>query len=77
MMMSEQEKDALIEAQKQVIGMLFEVVKRLQANSNLDSEYLQIISSGHTRDDNRLDDILSERQENAEIIGRLLKELDT
>ena len=43
--MSESEKDQLIEAQKQVIGILFEVVKRLQANNDLDEEYFQIISN--------------------------------
>ena len=42
--MSESSKDELIEAQKQVIGILFEVVKRLQANNDLDDEYFQIIS---------------------------------
>ena len=42
--MSETSKDELIEAQKQVIGILFEVVKRLQSNNDLDEEYFQIIS---------------------------------
>ena len=31
--MSESEKDQLIDAQKQVIGILFEVIKRLQTNT--------------------------------------------
>ncbi len=75
--MSEQQKDELIEAQKQVIGILFEAVKRLQANNNLDSEYLQIISSGKSEDGKaRLGQILSERQENARIVGRLLEQLE-
>mgnify|MGYP001597212737 CR=1 FL=1 len=43
--MSEKSKDELIDAQKQVIGILFEVIKRLQANNDLDEEYFQIISS--------------------------------
>ena len=33
--MSETEKDELIDAQKQVIGILFEVIKRLQTNNCL------------------------------------------
>ena len=37
--MSEKNKDELIEAQKQVIGILFEIIKRLQANNDLDDEY--------------------------------------
>jgi len=42
--MSETSKDELIEAQKQVIGILFEIIKRLQENNDLDEEYFQIIS---------------------------------
>nr|AIE98471.1 hypothetical protein [uncultured marine thaumarchaeote KM3_05_H05] len=42
--MSETEKDELIDAQKQVIGILFEVIKRLQTNNDLDEEYFQIIT---------------------------------
>jgi len=75
--MSEQGKDELIEAQKQVIGILFEAVKRLQANNDLDSEYLRIISSGKSEQSKtRLEEILSERQENARIVGRLLEQLE-
>ncbi len=75
--MSEQQKDELIEAQKQVIGILFEAVKRLQANNDLDSEYFQIIASGKSEDGKaRLGQILSERQENARIVGRLLEQLE-
>ena len=44
--MSETSKDELIEAQKQVIGILFEIIKRLQENNDLDEEYFQIISIG-------------------------------
>ena len=47
--MSETEKDELIDAQKQVIGILFEVIKRLQANNDLDEEYFQIISNGYQK----------------------------
>ena len=38
--MSETEKDELIDEQKQVIGILFEVIKRLQANKDLDEDLL-------------------------------------
>ena len=41
--MSESEKDQLIDAQKQVIGILFEVIKRLQTNNDLDEEYFKIM----------------------------------
>ena len=46
--MSNVEKDELIEAQKQVIGILFEVIKRLQTNNDLDDEYFQLISTNKT-----------------------------
>ena len=42
--MSETEKDELIDAQKQVIGILFEVIKRLQTNNDLDEEYFEIMT---------------------------------
>ena len=70
------EKDELIDAQKQVIGILFEVIKRLQANNDLDEEYFQIISNEKT-DDKRIDQITSERTENAKIVSRLLEQLET
>ena len=74
--MSETEKDELIDAQKQVIGILFEVIKRLQANNDLDEEYFQIISNG-TKNDIRIKKIMNERTENAKIVGRLLEQLET
>ena len=76
--MSETSKDELIEAQKQVIGILFEVVKRLQANNDLDEEYFQIISIEKKTKQNkeRLENILKERTENAKIVGRLLEKLE-
>jgi len=40
--MSESEKDQLIDAQKQVIGILFEVIKRLQTNNDLDENILKL-----------------------------------
>ena len=67
-------KDELIEAQKQVIGILFEVIKRLQANNDLDDEYFQIIANDE-QNEIRLKEILDERTENAKIVGRLLEQL--
>ena len=74
--MSESSKDELIDAQKQVIGILFEVIKRLQANNDLDEEYFQIISKGD-KNDIRINKIMNERTENAKIVGRLLEQLET
>ena len=76
--MSESSKDELIEAQKQVIGILFEIVKRLQANNDLDDEYFQIISDSNKAKKNkkRLDEILKERTENAKVVRRLLEKLE-
>ena len=74
--MSESNKDELIDAQKQVIGILFEVIKRLQANNDLDEEYFQIISK-EDKNDIRIDEIMCERTENAKIVGRLLEQLET
>ena len=74
--MSEKSKDELIEAQKQVIGILFEVIKRLQANNDLDEEYFQIISSRDKTKNQRVTKILDERKENALIVGRLLEQLE-
>ncbi|RMW38385.1 MAG: hydrolase [Nitrosopumilus sp.] len=72
--MSETEKDELIDAQKQVIGILFEVIKRLQSNSDLDEEYFEIVTKKDSNE-TRLNEILNERQENAKIVGRLLEQL--
>ncbi len=74
--MSEKSKDELIDAQKQIIGILFEVIKRLQANNDLDDEYFQIIAKGN-KNETRLKKILNERTENAKIVGRLLEQLET
>lgn len=74
--MSHDTKDELIEAQKQVIGILFEVIKRLQANNDLDEEYFQIISSHKTKSNTRIGEIMKERKENAKIVGKLLKQLE-
>jgi len=76
--MSEQSKDELIKAQNEVIGVLFEIVKRLQANSDLDEEYFQILSNEKKRSVNktRLEKIIKERNENGKVVTRLLKKLE-
>ncbi len=74
--MSEKSKDELIDAQKQVIGILFEVIKRLQANNDLDEEYFQIVEKDN-KNETRLKEILNERSENSKIVGRLLEQLET
>ncbi len=76
--MSEQNKDELVKAQNEVIGILFEIVKRLQNNNQLDEEYIQIISIAKKNKINqkRLDEILKERTENAKIVTRLLEKLE-
>jgi hypothetical protein len=74
--MSEKSKDELIEAQKQIIGILFEIIKRLQANNDLDEEYFKIISSEDKTKKENVTKILIEREENAKIVGRLLEQLE-
>ncbi len=73
--MSERSKDELIDAQKQIIGILFEVIKRLQANNELDDEYFQMIKKDK-KNETRLKEILNERSENSKIVGRLLEQLE-
>lgn len=76
--MSDDKKDELIEAQKQVIGILFEVIKRLQTNNNLDEEYFEIISNINKEESKkRVQEIIDQRTENAKIISRLLEQLQT
>ena len=74
--MSERSKDELIDAQKQIIGILFEVIKRLQANNDLDDKYFQIIKKDE-KNETRIKEILSEKDENSKIVGRLLQQLET
>ena len=74
--MSESEKDQLIDAQKQVIGILFEVIKRLQTNNDLDQEYFKIMQKDD-KNNKRIQDIINEREENSKIVGRLLEQLET
>lgn len=70
-------KDDLVEAQKQVIGILLEVIKRLQANNDLDEEYFQIASGKNMAEHKkRIKEILDERTENSKIAGRLLEQLE-
>ena len=73
--MSEDEKDQLIDAQKQVIGILFEVIKRLQTNNDLDEEYFKIMTDD-VKNEKRVKEILDEREENSKIVGRLLEQLE-
>ena len=73
--MSEIEKDELIDAHKQVIGILFEVIKRLQTNNDLDEEYFQQFTN-ENKDEKRIQKILDERKENSKIVGRLLEQLE-
>lgn len=73
--MSDSDKDELIDAQKQVIGILFEIVKRQQANSDLDQEYFQLVIK-ENKDTARIKAIQDEREENSKIIKRLLEQLE-
>ena len=67
----------MIQAQNQVIGILFEIIKRLQSNNDLDEEYFQIIESKKSaKKKKRLEKILNERKVNAKIVNRLLKQLE-
>ncbi len=77
--MSERSKDELLEAQKEVIGILFEIIKRYQANNELDEEYFQLVADENKKSVNkkRLDKILSERSENGKIVTRLLEKLNS
>lgn len=74
--MLDKEKDELIDAQKQVIGILFEIIKRFQANNVLDEEYFQLIIKDE-KNDVRIKEIFDQRAENAKIATRLLKQLET
>ena len=74
--MSELNKDELIKAQQEVIGILFEVIKRLQENNDLDEEYFQLVRQ-ENKNEKRLKEIIDKRTSNSEIVGRLLKQLET
>ncbi len=77
--MSERSKDELLEAQKEVIGILFEIIKRYQANNELDEEYFQLVANENKKSVNkkRLEKILFERSENGKIVTRLLEKLNS
>ena len=73
-----EEKDELIKAQNEVIGVLFEIIKRFQTNNDLTDEYLKLSIKEKVESDNeRLQTITKERDENANIIARLLEKLET
>ena len=71
--------DELIKAQNELIGILFEIIKRLQSNNDLDTEYFQILSKKvRTETENsRLDGITNEREDNADVVSRLLKQIES
>lgn len=73
--MSEEQKDEIIKAQRTAIGILFEIIKRYQANSELDQEYLELLGSPG-RSEERIEQITKERKVNADVIGRLLGQLN-
>lgn len=73
--MSDGDKDELIGAQKQVIGILFEIIKRQQTNSDLDQEYFQLVVKDN-KDTARIKEIQDERTENSKIVKRLLEQLE-
>ena len=72
-------KDELIKAQNELIGVLFEIIKRLQSNNELDTEYLQIVTKEKQSetDTARLNEISNERDENAKVISRLLEKIES
>ena len=72
-------KDELIKAQNELIGVLFEIIKRLQSNNDLDTEYFQIIGNNSSSDEDitRLSEITKEREENAKIVSRLLQQIES
>jgi len=72
-------KDELIKAQNELIGILFEIIKRLQSNNDLDTEYFHIIGKEIKTENekSRLNEITKERKDNAEIVSRLLKQIES
>ena len=71
--------DELVKAQNELIGILFEIIKRLQSNNNLDAEYFQIMSNESKSEigKSRMDEITKERKENADVVSRLLKQIES
>ena len=76
-----EDKDELLKAQNEVIGILFEVVKKLQENIDLQEEGVQLIINSNEdnldKSKSKLDEITKQRNMNAEIISKLLKKLDS
>ncbi len=76
-----EDKDELIKAQNEVIGILFEVIKKLQENIDLQEEGVHLIikskDSNLEESKTRLDEITEERNKNSDVISRLLKKLDS
>ena len=72
-------QDELIKAQNELIGVLFEIIKRLQSNNDLDTEYFKIIGNdSRTENENlRLNEITKEREDNANVVSRLLKQIES
>ena len=70
------DKDELIKAQNELIGVLFEIVKRLNENNTLDEEYFALITSSG-KNGGRIQQILDKRKENSEVVSRLLSQLET
>ena len=70
------DRDDLVKAQQQIIGILFEIIKLQQANSDLDSEYFKIVTGSDVMQ-SRLDEIIKMKQSNSETIARLLEQLET
>ena len=72
-------QDELIKAQNELIGVLFEIIKRLQSNNDLDTEYFKIIGKDNrTENENlRLNEITKEREDNADVVSRLLKQIES
>ena len=71
--------DELVKAQNELIGILFEIIKSLQSNNDLDVEYFEIVSKElrTNSEDSRLNEITKEREENGEIVSRLLKQIES
>lgn len=71
------DSEGTAEAQRTVIGILFEVVRRLQANADLDGEYMAIAASGRAEERrDRLAEIAAERSANSDAAARLLRQLE-
>ncbi len=77
-MLPDQDKDELIRAQNELIGILFEIIKRLQSNNSLDEEYFQLVSAEQKSENGkkRLDEIIALREDNNKVVAKLLEKLE-